>query len=239
MSQTTVLMVWGWNEKDEESPPPRAALKHSKRVFGSQNVEVITPSHPKLTEWLADPEFPKLEELFNEARGQYHWIVTSDLIRLVALYNTGGLYLDCDCFVDTDLQEHLTCETCVFRERVVSDVQMLGRRECKDPKHRVRIANFAIFAENKKSEFTRQCLILALQRLDYLLHCAKIQKVTREDVLWVCGPDVITTVYHARTFQMNPIRLLPANLVGYHGLQSRLETPGFTYKNLMLGRKRL
>ena len=218
MNKEPVITLWGWKKEDEILPPPHITLNRSRQIY--KNVSVIGPDYPELETWLSDPEFPDLKQTFDSVRANYHWVVATDLVRLVALYNLGGLYLDLDCFIDPDLPDHLDCDTCVFRECVLSDVRQLGRRECKDPCRRVRIANFAIYSRHKKSEFLRACIVLALQRLNYLLFSEKLLKLSREDILWACGPDLVTSVYHERTSQHGPVSLLPAQLVGHVSAQS-------------------
>ena len=218
MNKEPVITLWGWKKEDEALPPPHITLNRSRQIY--KNVSVIGPDYPELETWLSDPEFPDLKQTFDSVRANYHWVVATDLVRLVALYNLGGLYLDLDCFIDPDLPDHLDCDTCVFRECVLSDVRQLGRRECKDPCRRVRIANFAIYSRHKKSEFLRACIVLAIQRLSHLLFSEKLLKLSREEILWACGPDLVTSVYHERTSQHGPVSLLPAQLVGHVSAQS-------------------
>ena len=218
MNEDPVITLWGWKKEDEKLPPPHITLNRTRQIY--KNVSIIGPDHPGLETWLSDAEFPDLKFTFDQVRKQYHWVVATDLVRLVALYNLGGLYLDLDCFIDPDLPDHLDCDTCVFRECVLPDVRRLGRRECKHPCRRVRVANFAIYSRRKKSEFLRACIILALQRLNHLLFSDKLSKLSREDILWACGPDLVTSVYHERTSQLGQVCLLPAQLVGHVSAQS-------------------
>jgi hypothetical protein len=79
----------------------------------------------------------------------------------------------------------------LFTEHIVRDVSLLGPRECKDPANVVRVANFAFGTKRKNHPFLKLVIDECLRRLQMIQG-----PVSQSDILWVCGPDVITTMYH-------------------------------------------
>ena len=116
-----------------------------------------------------------------------HWVIKADLGRLLYIYYNGGIYLDCDCVIR---QPFTLSPLLLFIEAIVP-VESLGPKECKHPDNSLRIANYAFGAE-KESQFLKNVLEECIHRLRQLS-----STITQQDILWVCGPDVITTIYHA------------------------------------------
>jgi hypothetical protein len=85
----------------------------------------------------------------------------------------------------------------LFTEFIVS-VDKLGPRECKHPRNAVRIANFAFASNFKRHPFLESCIRECIRRLTILFDNTNTEKWEETDILWVCGPDVITTMYHAQ-----------------------------------------
>jgi hypothetical protein len=83
----------------------------------------------------------------------------------------------------------------VFTEHVCKSVNELGPRECKHPDNVVRIANFCFGSSTVQHPFLKEVIEECIRRLTQILF-EKNTKLSQRDVLWMCGPDVITTIYH-------------------------------------------
>jgi hypothetical protein len=92
------------------------------------------------------------------------------------------MYIDSDCVI----RKHIpTSPVVLFTEKTVPLYQ-LGPRE---KKYSVRVANYA-FASEPQHPFLKEVILECIRRLTLL------KSIMHSDILWVCGPDVITTVYH-------------------------------------------
>jgi mannosyltransferase OCH1-like enzyme len=145
-------------------------------------------------------------ELYNIWYTIPHWVIQADVGRLLYIYYHGGMYLDCDCIINKKISS--SAPVVLFTERIVS-VSSLGPRECKHPNNRVRIANYAFMTTVKEHPFLKSVIIECIRRLHLLP-----SKITHADVLWVCGPDVITSIYHSQ----NPpdVELLDESYLKHH-----------------------
>lgn len=124
-----------------------------------------------------------------------HWVIKTDIARLVYIYLHGGVYLDSDCLVLRDFSYVLeTKDVVVFVEHVVP-ISNLGPLEDKSPEHSVRIANYAFAAKDRYHPFLKGCIDECFRRLRMFLD--KGVDPSQQDILWMCGPDVITTQYHS------------------------------------------
>jgi mannosyltransferase OCH1-like enzyme len=147
------------------------------------------------------------------------WIVKSDLARLIYIYARGGFYFDSDCEILRPIESVADVAT-VFTEAILPSTAVLGPREDKSPERRHRIANYAFGCQKPRNPFFKACIDECLRRLEQINYTA----TTPQDVLWVCGPDVITTVYHTHQF---PVRLLGPNYVKHRAVGSwRNQTSG-------------
>ena len=214
-----VTLMWGWNPADVRSngatvPPSPDPVPHLKQHFS--RINLITPAYPELGAWLADEDLPGLKEMYELAKSRCKWIVVADLIRLVAVYHRGGLYLDVDCFPEEGLGPALQGEIVLFKEMTVDPTTALGPREDKSPTSAVRVANFAFYARRPRNSFIRACILECVRRLRKILVEENQNSVhTAADILWVCGPDVITTVFHSRQGLTGRTRLLRASITGH------------------------
>ena len=122
------------------------------------------------------------------------WIIKTDIARLLYLYYNPGLYLDCDAVIINDiiLQLDDKNDIYVFTDTIVNNIEDLGPRE---KKYKLRIANYAIGSRKLKHPFIKLLIDECIRRL-LVLYSENNSSVSNQDVLWVCGPDVITTVYH-------------------------------------------
>ena len=210
-----VTLMWGWRPdnslpKNATARPSPDPVPHLQRYFS--RISLITPARPELGAWLADEDLPGLKEMYELAKSRCKWIVLADLIRLVAVFHMGGLYLDADCFPEQGLAAQLQGEVVLFKEMTV-DPTTLGPREDKSPASAVRVANFA---RRPRNPFIRACILECVRRLREILVEENRESVhTDADILWVCGPDVITTVFHKRQGLTGRTRLLTASIAGH------------------------
>ena len=137
--------------------------------------------------------FPEIQKQWNTIP---HWVIKADIARLMYIYVYGGVYLDCDCLI----QQRLPKEPWVCIEKIVP-VSSLGPKESKQPSHSMRIANYA-FGFTKGHPLLKDALEECARRLPEA-------DSSPETILWVCGPDVITTAYHRLSpIEKNKIALL-------------------------------
>ena len=149
---------------------------------------------------------PELQKLWETIP---HWIIKSDIARLLCIYFNGGTYLDCDCKIIKKFDT--TPPVTLFVQSIV-DVKKLGPREIKHPSHAVRIANYA-FSSVAKHPFLKLVIEECIRRLKLFPI-----RFTPSDILWVCGSDVITTIYHRNKHLFNITLLDPSHLHHYeHG----------------------
>ena len=180
-----------WNFKpDEKNLIPLRCIQKNKKFL--QNYNIITPKEiiPLLE------TFDKLSNLWRKIPNKY-WVVKADIARLLYIYHYGGIYLDIDCILIKNLLELDSIEKknlFLFTEKIVN-IQKLGPRECKNPENSVRIANYAFYSRTTKNKFLEICLKECIKRLEYLINL-NLDNWKHQDILWVCGPDVITTMYH-------------------------------------------
>jgi len=169
------MLYYLWNMKPGEIGKPNdKVIQHNSthipdhRILGPED---ILPLVSKFSEELVE-QWEKIP----------HWIIKCDLGRLLYIYYHGGMYIDCDCVIRKTIPSH---PVVLFTERVVPHYQ-LGPRE---KKYNLRVANYA-FASEAEHPFLRDVILECIRRLKLLT------TVSHADILWVCGPDVITTVYH-------------------------------------------
>ena len=170
------MLYYLWNMKPGETgqPNPKVIQHNSTHIPDHQILgpEDILPLVYRFSEELA--------EVWDQIP---HWIIKCDLGRLLYIYYHGGMYVDCDCVIRKAIPSH---PVVLFTERVVPHYQ-LGPRE---KKYNLRVANYA-FASEAQHPFLKDVILECIRRLKLLKG-----NVSTSDILWVCGPDVITTVYH-------------------------------------------
>jgi len=174
------MYIWNMNPKETRVPNEKvfqhnAHFLPSYKVLGPKDIEPLLPLFPDIQkQWDTIP----------------HWVIKADIARLLYIYQNGGVYLDCDCLI----QQLLPKEPWVCVEKIVP-VHMLGPKESKHPSHSMRIANYA-FGFPKHHSLLKEALDECAIRLPQA-------DTTAENILWVCGPDVITTVYHRHQEKKN------------------------------------
>lgn len=195
------MINYFWNFKpDEKKSIPLKCIKFNKKYI--ENFKIITPDCiiPLLK------TFDKLSALWEKIPNRY-WVVKADISRLLYIYHYGGIYLDVDCVLMKnflDSESTTKNDLFLFIEYIVN-VKELGPRECKNPDNSVRIANYAFYSKTKKNKFLEICIKECIKRLEYLIE-SNLETWDNHDILWVCGPDVITTMYHK--YKDDKIKLL-------------------------------
>jgi len=175
-----------WNFKPTEKRPfPQDVIQHNKTYIDTYSI--LIPS--SIYNLVHNPIFPEIATLYSHIP---HWVIQADLVRLLMVYFNGGFYCDADCFI----QKKWDATTMVvFTEHVCKSVHELGPRECKHPDNVVRIANFCFGSSTVQHPFLKEVIEECIRRLKQILS-EKNTKLSQRDVLWMCGPDVITTIYH-------------------------------------------
>jgi mannosyltransferase OCH1-like enzyme len=188
---TTIYYMWNF-KPDEKNEFPRDVIINNLNYV--KNFKIITP--PTVIDLISKNKdiFPDLLKLYNMIP---HWIIKADLGRLLIIYFMGGIYSDMDCFIKKDfLSETNNYNAVLFTEHICTSIDQLGLRESKNPENMSRLANFCFYLKFIKHPFFKKVIDECINRLKKLLLIEKKQKFTHEDILWVCGPDVITTLYH-------------------------------------------
>lgn len=180
-----------WNFKPNEKQSfPRDVVNNNLNYI--MHYYVITPS--AIENLLNNNIFQDLLNLYHLIP---HWIIKADLLRLLVVYFHGGLYLDADCFIKKQLNMHNERDNIIlFTEHICHSVNELGQRECKNPENVLRVANFCFGAKPINHPFLKEVIHECIHRLKQLLIIEKKSNLDHRDILWVCGPDVITTIYH-------------------------------------------
>lgn len=91
----------------------------------------------------------------------------------------------------------------LFTEKTMESVNQLGPRECKNPENILRISNYFFGTSIKKHPFLKEVINECINRLEQILIIEKNTNLSWRDILWTCGPDVITTIYHKSRSKYN------------------------------------
>jgi len=178
------MIVYMWKFKPDETKDFKMdVVKNNQRFIPS--FRIATP--PLVESLLKTDEFPTLYDLYLKIP---NWVVKTDLGRLLIVYFYGGLYSDADCFIQKNINNNKNI--LLFTEKICKE-ENLGPREAKI---RLRVANYCFGSKVKRHPFLKEVIDECLRRLHQLLIVEQIEKPTPQDILWVCGPDVITTIYH-------------------------------------------
>ena len=192
-----------WNLKPNEKnklPTLKYITENSKYVdnsylLGPNEINKEVQSYPD----------NKLRELWNRIPW---WIVKSDLSRLLVIYNNGGFYFDIDCKINKNFKNQIGNHKCIlFTEKILPNTNNLGPREDKSPERVLRIANYAFGCLVPKHPFIKDVINECMIRLTKMLNEGN-NKLQDTDVLWIAGPDVITSVYHTHKNKYTDILLL-------------------------------
>ena len=195
--------MWGMKPDESKPCPMQNIEKNNKfipgRVVGPKEIEPLLSQYPNPELAKIWPQIPK-------------WIVKADLGRLVYLYFHGGFYFDIDCKINKNFLNDINQDTILFTEFILESTDRLGPREIKDEAHKLRVANYAMGSIKKNNKFYQKCIEECIRRLKTVL--SEGNEINNTDVLWVCGPDVITTMYHKlNKNEKNKVLLLPEKVV--------------------------
>jgi mannosyltransferase OCH1-like enzyme len=183
-------IVYLWNFKPNESKPfPDNVISHNSNYIPEYCI--ITPSD--IDSFLDDDLFPELSDLYFLIP---HWVIKSDLVRLLILYFYGGFYFDADCYIQKIFDKHSANDNVILFIEWICPIETLGPRENKHPDNQTRIANYCFGCNTKKHPFLKEVIDECISRLKQILIVENKTVLDQQDILWVCGPDVITTVYH-------------------------------------------
>jgi mannosyltransferase OCH1-like enzyme len=185
-----ITYLWKF-KPDENQPFPLKVIRHNAKYIRSYHI--LTPSY--VEPFLDNDVFPELRELYKSIP---KWVIQSDVARLLAVYFQGGFYFDADCFIKKPFHRHTDAHNLLlFTEHICPSIHHLGPRESKHPDNVLRVANYGFGARTVKHPFLKEVINECIARLKQLLVIEnKTTNLSHEDILWVCGPDVITTVYH-------------------------------------------
>ena len=197
------IIYYMWKFKpNEKNQIPKNVVENNLNFV--KNFKVITPG---IIERLIETNdvFPDLTELYKIIP---NWVIKADLGRLLIIYFNSGIYSDADCFIKKQLNSHNSQDNVIlFTEAICKSVDELGQRECKNPENVLRVANFCFGCKTIKHPFLKEVINECLHRLKQLLLIEKKTYLNHHDILWVCGPDVITSVYHNSKHKYNDIFL--------------------------------
>ena len=211
-----------WNFKpNERKQIPNNVITHNKQFYDDSYI-----INPKDIETLLDlDDFPDLKQLYNLLP---HWVSKSDLGRLIYIYYNGGFYIDADCFIQRqiDLNDN---NVVVFVKKKVKSIDMVSSDESKlNPDNVIRMSNFCFGSMVKKHPLFKEAIIECLRRIrfryiekgnNHLTNNNYDEKTLRQkEILWVCGPDVVTCVYHNIKHNCNDILSLSSDYL-QHNIQ--------------------
>jgi hypothetical protein len=180
-----------WNFKPGETSPfpgqferRNGAFLQEFQVMGPEDFEAVLPLLRDFT------------VIQNRWREISPWVVKTDVARLAYVYLQGGFYFDSDCVITRNLPSTEEDEAVLFVETTIPWflplALVLGPREKKSPDRRTRIANYGFGAVEPRHPFFKACLHECERRLESV-NC---RSQNNTDTVWLCGPDVLTTVYH-------------------------------------------
>jgi hypothetical protein len=211
-----------WNFKPNERKQfPNTVITHNKRFY--EDAKILYPKD--IEELLELNDFTDLKQLYNLLP---YWVSKSDLGRLLYIYYNGGFYIDSDCFINRqiDLKGN---KVVVFVEKKVKSLDMVSSAESKlNPDNVNRISNFCFGTTVKKHPLFKDAVNECLRRIrfryiekgsNYLDNNNYDNKTFRQkEVLWLCGPDVITCIYHDKKHEYKDILCLNSDYL-QHNIQ--------------------
>ena len=204
MKRYTANYLW-YFKPTEVSPVPRACMALNERHTGRSNVVV-----PRDVEGFVK-HFPRLERIWGRLP---HWVIKADLARLLYIYFNGNFYFDVDCVIKKGIVINAERFLILFTEKMVEDVNMLGPRECKNPENALRVANYAFGTNVLRHPFLNEVIMECIDRLESLVGTPG-NRLTQQDILWVCGPDVMTTIYHRSGGRYTDVFLLDTTVLAH------------------------
>ena len=208
-----VILNYTWNFKPGESQPrpPDEIIDNNGLYF--QNCNVIEPKH-------VEKYFENNNDFDKDLYDLYHncssWVVKSDLARYMYIYYNGGFYCDADCMILKPIPIDNTNEAYVFIEKIISTVNKLRPRECKDPENVTRICNYFFGTTVKQHPFFKDLIQECIKRMRQIFVEEGFKIVPPNDVYWICGPDAFTTTYHRNKRKYSSLLLLNEKHIKHH-----------------------
>lgn len=208
MNKHTANYLWNF-KPSEKSPIPTACIDNNKKFTGEANI--VSPDDIELLL----KHYPQLENLWGRIP---HWIIKADLGRLLYIYVYGNFYFDVDCKIRKSITLKSDRALVLFTETILKDVKKLGPKECKNPEHVLRVANYAFGTNVIRHPFLNEVILECIQRLSSLIEAGNANP-DHQDILWVCGPDVITTIFHQSRHRYPDLVLLDTSYLSHlcHG----------------------
>ena len=202
----TIQYMWDFKPNEKNRFPLDVVTTNREFIY---DFSIENPS--KIKNLLHTEIFPELASLYELIP---HWVIKADLVRLLVVYFKGGYYSDADCFINKIFYKHNdNHNVLLFIEHICNSVHELGPRECKDPDNKVRIANYFFGSKSIEHPFLKEVIDECINRLKQLLIIEKKTSWDHNDILWVCGPDVITTIYHKSKCHYHDIFLYDASFL--------------------------
>ena len=190
-----------WYGVDAPSP-----LHHPNQKYSRGFSSILKNSMCEVKVWTKSDcehlirQHPEYEGIYRQANN----IMKYDIMRYLIVYCFGGTYLDADIVLKKSLA-NITAKECFFIENIVP----LSRNNpgYYEPirkgvlEHPIRIANYAFSSKPRNPIFTE--VLTEVRRRMYIQPAPK----SDYDVLYLTGPDVVTTVIHAMK------KIIPINIV--------------------------
>jgi hypothetical protein len=186
----TVYKIWLEND-GKSMPPAYRKLLHKRKPRGSQ---VVFWASRQETDQLLETHrtrFPILTDLFWAPNTSP--VMRSDILRLLVVYDRGGLYCDHDARWGKS-QMPLDHDFVVFTEYVHTDEavrkNMESTREHRgdSPEYNVRIGNYAFYSRRPHSQILARCLDRVQERMSLNAGAP----LSAYGVLYSTGPDAMT-----------------------------------------------
>lgn len=208
MNNYTANYLWNF-KPSEKDPIPTACIDNNKKFIGEANIVCPADIEPLLV------HYPDLEKSWSLIP---HWIIKADLGRLLYIYFHGNFYFDVDCKIRKNVPIKSDRFMVLFTEMILKDINKLGPKECKNPENVLRVANYAFGTNVTRHPFLNEVIMECIRRLGLLLN-SKSSELSQQDILWVCGPDVITTIFHQSRHLYADLVLLDASYLSHlcHG----------------------
>lgn len=207
------IYMWGFKPNERSSIPMR---------YIQSNSRLLAPVlyTPKEFEPILD-NYINAKEIWDKIPT---WISKADLGRLILVHYFGGFYLDADAIIARNfLPEIKKDQLILFTESVLDSTDRLGPREDKSTDSVVRVANYAFGSISPGHPFLLDVINESIRRINIILEEMKTgYQFTHHDILWMAGPDVITTIYHQNKNKYTNLKLFNTDYVSNVGWGSWL-----------------
>ena len=199
--------VYMWDMRPGEALTiPKKNIIRNERFF---KTKIVGPN--EINNIVKEINNPRLSYFWNKIPW---WIVKADLGRLLYVYIHGGFYFDADCLVKKNFLNSVGDNMVLFVEKKLRSTNKLGSREKKTKERLLRIANYAFGSGTKKHPFLERVIEECLVRLAFF-EKESSKYISETDVVWLCGPDVITSVYHDFKHLYSNLILLEKNILNH------------------------